>query len=38
VLVEVRAAVDAALRLDELERRACVGSAVRWATKAYYDA
>jgi hypothetical protein len=38
VLVEVQSAVDAALRLDELERRACVGSAVRWATEAYYGA
>ena len=38
VLVEVKTAVDAALPLDKLERRACVGSAVRWATKAYYGA
>jgi hypothetical protein len=38
VVVDVKSAVDAALSLDELERRACVGSAVRWATKAYYDA
>jgi hypothetical protein len=38
VVIEVKSTVDAALKLNELDRRACVGSAVRWAIKAYYDA
>jgi hypothetical protein len=37
-VAQVTSAVDAALALDELERRACVGSAVRWAIQAYNDA
>ncbi len=37
-VVGVTSAVEAALALDELERRACVGSAVRWAITAYNDA
>jgi hypothetical protein len=37
-VVEVTSAVEAALPLDELERRACVGSAVRWAITAYNNA
>jgi hypothetical protein len=37
-VVEVMSAVEAALPLDELERRACVGSAVRWAITAYNNA
>ena len=37
-VVGVTSAVEAALALDEVERRACVGSAVRWAITAYNDA
>jgi hypothetical protein len=35
---EVKSAVEAALRLDARERRACVGSAVRWAIEGYHNA
>ena len=37
-VVEVTSAIDAELKLDALDRRACVGTAVRWAIKAYDDA
>jgi hypothetical protein len=34
-VIEVKSAVEAALRLDDLERRACVGSAIRWTIDTY---